>query len=170
MPHAPTALFTHAATFPARSLFPRPQMRSRNSCPFPMSTQPVSTTTVRTNQRMGGRPLPRRPHVYACFWFYQPSERKQHQPVRVVPRTRFGKDLKRHHTLHHLKDETCWLAFTAPPIDTLLGTVPPQKERGSPSPVADARARSSAGAVDVAASGGGGGGGGAGRTTGGGKH
>ncbi|CAN0569168.1 unnamed protein product, partial [Ectocarpus sp. 12 AP-2014] len=44
--------------------------------------------------------------------------------TRVVPRSQLGKDLKRHHTLHHLKDETCWLAFTAPPIDTLFGTVP----------------------------------------------
>jgi len=31
----------------------------------------------------------------------------------VVPRSQLGKDLKRHHTLHHLKDEKCWLAFTA---------------------------------------------------------
>ncbi|CAN0224850.1 unnamed protein product [Ectocarpus fasciculatus] len=50
--------------------------------------------------------------------------------TRVVPRSQLGKDLKRHHTLHHLKDETCWLAFTAPPIDTLFGTVP----SSSPSP------------------------------------
>ncbi|CAN0028247.1 unnamed protein product [Laminaria digitata] len=44
--------------------------------------------------------------------------------TRVVPRSRFGKELKRHHTLHHLKDETCWLAFTVPAIDGLLGTLP----------------------------------------------
>ncbi|CAM9582699.1 unnamed protein product, partial [Ectocarpus sp. 6 AP-2014] len=52
--------------------------------------------------------------------------------TRVVPRSQLGKDLKRHHTLHHLKDETCWLAFTAPPIDTLFGTVPsssPEQQR-----------------------------------------
>lgn len=35
--------------------------------------------------------------------------------------------MKRHHTLHHLRDDSCWLAFTVPPIDHFLGTVPPAR-------------------------------------------
>ncbi|CAM9754519.1 unnamed protein product [Choristocarpus tenellus] len=44
--------------------------------------------------------------------------------TRVVPQSKLWKALKRHHTLHHLKDDSCWLAFTVPPLDTILGTVP----------------------------------------------
>lgn len=45
----------------------------------------------------------------------------------AVPRSRFAKELKRHHTRHHLKDDACWLAFTMPQIDYLLGTVPGER-------------------------------------------
>lgn len=54
----------------------------------------------------------------------------------VVPRSRLGKELKRHHTLHHLKDDACWLAFTAPQIDYLLGTIPGAPEMKPADPVA----------------------------------
>lgn len=81
--------------------------------------------------------------------FRNPRDKKLN---RVVPRSQFGKDLKRHHTLHHLKDESCWLAFTAPPIDKLFGTLPPPpKERAaSTSAAASASAASAtASAADV---------------------
>eukprot|EP00752_Nemacystus_decipiens_P011933 g10583.t1 len=66
--------------------------------------------------------------------------------TRVVPRSQLGKELKRHHTLHHLKDERCWLAFTAPPIDKLFGTLPPStpKERAASTAAAAAAAASAA--------------------------
>lgn len=79
---------------------------------------------------------------------------------RVVPRSQLGKELKRHHTLHHLKDESCWLAFTAPPIDKLFGTLPPPKERDS-----STAAAASASAAGVRSDGGGGGGGGGGESS-----
>lgn len=78
-----------------------------------------------------------------------------------MPRSQFGKGLKGHHTLHHLKDESCWLAFTAPPIDKLFGTLPPPKDRAA-STAAAAAAAADTSAVDVGSDGGGCGGGGGG--------
>ncbi|CAM9274340.1 unnamed protein product [Chrysoparadoxa australica] len=44
--------------------------------------------------------------------------------TRVQPRTAIGRAWKRHHTLHHLKDDRFWLAFIFPWVDNLMGTVP----------------------------------------------
>ncbi|CAN0325695.1 unnamed protein product [Discosporangium mesarthrocarpum] len=58
------------------------------------------------------------------LWKYIRSDNPFSPAGRVVPGTGLGRAVKRHHTLHHLKDERCWFAFTIPPIDTILGTIP----------------------------------------------
>ena len=38
------------------------------------------------------------------------------------PRTRLGRLMKRHHLLHHFKNERFWFGVTNPVVDKLLGT------------------------------------------------
>ena len=45
----------------------------------------------------------------------------------VVPRTALYRRLWRNHRLHHFKNERYWHGFTAPIVDTLMGTNPDPK-------------------------------------------
>lgn len=44
--------------------------------------------------------------------------------VPYVPRTAYVRRIRRHHQLHHFKNEHYWHAFTVPAIDGLMGTGP----------------------------------------------
>jgi hypothetical protein len=41
-----------------------------------------------------------------------------------IPRTAYVRGIRRHHQLHHFKNEHYWHAFTVPAIDRLFGTGP----------------------------------------------
>lgn len=44
--------------------------------------------------------------------------------------------IKKHHVQHHVRDSRCWMSFTCPPLDTLLGTVPGARRGRAPPPPA----------------------------------
>ena len=50
-----------------------------------------------------------------------------------MPKSKFVKNLKNHHMTHHLDDNRCKFAFTAPVLDRLFGTFsardPPRPQR-----------------------------------------
>jgi sterol desaturase/sphingolipid hydroxylase (fatty acid hydroxylase superfamily) len=53
---------------------------------------------------------------------YELTHLAAHVPYR--PKTRFGAFMKRHHLLHHFKNERYWFGVTNPMFDLLLGTWP----------------------------------------------
>jgi 4-hydroxysphinganine ceramide fatty acyl 2-hydroxylase len=53
---------------------------------------------------------------------YELTHFAAHVPYR--PRTRIGAFMKRHHLLHHFKNERYWFGVTNPVFDVLLGTWP----------------------------------------------
>ena len=44
--------------------------------------------------------------------------------TRYVPRSAAARSVRRHHMLHHCRNEAYWLAFIAPGVDALMGTAP----------------------------------------------
>ena len=52
-----------------------------------------------------------------------------HQPIRPV--TWLGRKLKKHHMLHHFKNERYWFGVTARYVDTVLQTNPKQNDVGT---------------------------------------
>ena len=52
-----------------------------------------------------------------------------HQPTR--PLTRLGRKLKKHHMLHHFKNDRYWFGVTARYVDTALRTNPKQNDVGA---------------------------------------
>ena len=70
---------------------------------------------------------------------------------RYRPRSALLRGLRRHHMLHHLRNEGAWLSFSIPAVDALFGTLP---ARASDVPLTPMARR------NAAAGGGGGGGGG----------
>ncbi|KAF8072613.1 hypothetical protein HT031_000273 [Scenedesmus sp. PABB004] len=63
--------------------------------------------------------------------------------TRWLPRSAYLRAVRRHHQLHHLRNEDYWLSFTLPAVDRLFGTLP---ARGSAVPLSDA-ARAAHGAA-----------------------
>ncbi|MBN8207734.1 sterol desaturase family protein [Bacillus sp. NTK071] len=57
--------------------------------------------------------------------FYEWKHYIAHQPI--VPRTKFGKWLKKTHLLHHYKNENYWYGVTNPFVDIILGTFKDEK-------------------------------------------
>jgi sterol desaturase/sphingolipid hydroxylase (fatty acid hydroxylase superfamily) len=53
---------------------------------------------------------------------YEMTHLAAHVPYR--PKTRFGMLMRRHHLLHHFKNEHYWFGVTNPVFDLLLGTWP----------------------------------------------
>nr|WP_240628706.1 sterol desaturase family protein [Bacillus salacetis] len=49
-----------------------------------------------------------------------------HRPIK--PKTRFGKWVKRTHTLHHFKNENYWYGVSTPFVDAIFGTLKEQTE------------------------------------------
>lgn len=49
--------------------------------------------------------------------------------TRYVPpagwRGKWLREVRRHHMLHHMRNENYWLSFSAPQVDALFGTLPP---------------------------------------------
>lgn len=54
--------------------------------------------------------------------YYETTHLAAH--VAYVPRTRWGRYLKRFHRLHHYKNEHYWFGVTHPFMDMLIGTAP----------------------------------------------
>lgn len=44
--------------------------------------------------------------------------------TRYVPKTRYFRQLRQHHALHHLRNEAYWLSFSITAVDALMGTLP----------------------------------------------
>ncbi|MEI7024225.1 sterol desaturase family protein [Paenibacillus sp. y28] len=55
-----------------------------------------------------------------CQLYYQWMHFVSHRPI--VPKTRWGKWMKRKHLLHHHLDEEAWYGVSNPMLDILLGT------------------------------------------------
>lgn len=64
--------------------------------------------------------------LVAYFLFYEWKHYIAHRPIQ--PRTNRGKNIKRHHLLHHFKNENYWFGVTHTSIDKTLGTFKENKE------------------------------------------
>jgi len=64
--------------------------------------------------------------LVAYFLFYEWKHYIAHRPIQ--PRTKRGKNIKRHHLLHHFKNENYWFGVTHTTIDKTLGTFKENKE------------------------------------------
>lgn len=62
-------------------------------------------------------------------------------------RGKWLRDVRRHHMLHHMRNEHYWLSFSAPPVDALFGTLP---ARSSSVPITD-MARTAHGSAAIGA-------------------
>ncbi|MEK3934878.1 sterol desaturase family protein [Sporosarcina sp. FSL W7-1349] len=56
------------------------------------------------------------------FLFYEWKHYVAHRPI--TPRTQLGKRIKKHHLLHHFKNENYWFGVTHMTYDKALGTYP----------------------------------------------
>ncbi|MFS0574052.1 sterol desaturase family protein [Sporosarcina sp. 179-K 3D1 HS] len=56
------------------------------------------------------------------FLFYEWKHYVAHRPI--TPRTQHGKKIKKHHLLHHFKNENYWFGVTHMTYDKALGTYP----------------------------------------------
>ncbi len=54
------------------------------------------------------------------FLYYEWKHYIAHKPIK--PRTAFGRNIKKHHLLHHFKNENYWYGVTHMTIDKTLGT------------------------------------------------
>ena len=64
--------------------------------------------------------------LVAYFLFYEWKHYIAHRPIQ--PRTKRGKNIKRHHLLHHFKNENYWFGVTHTSIDKTLGTFKENKD------------------------------------------
>ncbi|WP_286166252.1 sterol desaturase family protein [Bacillus sp. E(2018)] len=60
------------------------------------------------------------------FFIYEWKHYVAHRPLK--PKTRFGKWIKKTHTLHHYKNENYWYGVSTPFIDVLFGTLKDEKD------------------------------------------
>ncbi|MBN3555536.1 sterol desaturase family protein [Fictibacillus nanhaiensis] len=60
------------------------------------------------------------------FFIYEWKHYVAHRPLK--PKTRFGRWIKKTHTLHHYKNENYWYGVSTPFIDVLFGTLKDEKE------------------------------------------
>lgn len=60
------------------------------------------------------------------FFVYEWKHYVAHRPLK--PKTRFGRWIKKTHTLHHYKNENYWYGVSTPFIDVLFGTLKDEKE------------------------------------------
>ncbi|WP_124069297.1 sterol desaturase family protein [Filibacter tadaridae] len=58
--------------------------------------------------------------LVAYFLFYEWKHYIAHKPIK--PRTRLGKNIKKHHLLHHFMNENYWFGVTHTSFDKTLGT------------------------------------------------
>ncbi|AIY04525.1 fatty acid hydroxylase [Planococcus sp. PAMC 21323] len=49
-----------------------------------------------------------------------------HRPIK--PKTKFGKNVKKLHILHHFKNENYWYGVSTPFVDVLFGTLKDEKD------------------------------------------
>ncbi|WP_394173769.1 sterol desaturase family protein [Guptibacillus hwajinpoensis] len=63
--------------------------------------------------------------LMSMLLFYEWKHYIAHQPI--VPKTNFGKWLKKTHLLHHYKNENYWYGVTNPFVDMILGTFKDEK-------------------------------------------
>jgi sterol desaturase/sphingolipid hydroxylase (fatty acid hydroxylase superfamily) len=64
--------------------------------------------------------------LVAYFLFYEWKHYIAHKPIQ--PRTKMGKNIKKHHLLHHFKNENYWFGVTHTSFDKTLGTFKQNKE------------------------------------------
>ncbi|NYF26279.1 sterol desaturase family protein [Sporosarcina sp. JAI121] len=64
--------------------------------------------------------------LVAYFLFYEWKHYIAHKPIQ--PRTQMGKNIKKHHLLHHFKNENYWFGVTHTTFDKRLGTFKENKE------------------------------------------
>lgn len=64
--------------------------------------------------------------------YYQWKHYVSHRPISPV--TRWGKQIKKWHLLHHHMDEKAWYGVSNPIVDIMLGTNRPQKSKVSDAP------------------------------------
>ena len=60
------------------------------------------------------------------FLYYEWKHYIAHKPIQ--PRTKMGKNIKKHHLLHHFKNENSWFGVTHTSFDKTLGTFKENKE------------------------------------------
>ncbi|MEG0383385.1 sterol desaturase family protein [Solibacillus cecembensis] len=58
--------------------------------------------------------------LVAYFLYYEWKHYIAHRPIQ--PRTNLGKNIKKHHLLHHFKNENYWFGVTHTSFDKTLGT------------------------------------------------
>lgn len=59
------------------------------------------------------------------FFVYEWKHYVAHRPLK--PKTRFGRWIKKTHTLHHYKNENYWYGVSTPFIDVIFGTLKDEK-------------------------------------------
>lgn len=64
--------------------------------------------------------------LVAYFLYYEWKHYIAHKPIQ--PRTKIGKNIKKHHLLHHFKNENYWFGVTHTSFDKTLGTFKEGKE------------------------------------------
>lgn len=64
--------------------------------------------------------------LVAYFLYYEWKHYIAHKPIQ--PRTKMGKNIKKHHLLHHFKNENYWFGVTHTSFDKTLGTFKENKE------------------------------------------
>ena len=64
--------------------------------------------------------------VISYFLYYEWKHYVAHKPIQ--PRTQLGKNIKKHHLLHHFKNENYWFGVTHTTFDKTLGTFKLQDE------------------------------------------
>ncbi|MBE1556981.1 sterol desaturase/sphingolipid hydroxylase (fatty acid hydroxylase superfamily) [Filibacter limicola] len=64
--------------------------------------------------------------LVAYFLYYEWKHYFAHKPIQ--PRTKIGKNIKKHHLLHHFKNENYWFGVTHTSFDKTLGTFKESKE------------------------------------------
>jgi sterol desaturase/sphingolipid hydroxylase (fatty acid hydroxylase superfamily) len=60
------------------------------------------------------------------FFIYEWKHYVAHRPLK--PKTRFGRWIKKTHTLHHYKNENYWYGVSTPFIDVIFGTLKDEKD------------------------------------------
>lgn len=78
----------------------------------------ITTDFVITNSFLTG--------LIIFFLFYEWKHYVAHRPIK--PLSPWGKWMKKHHLLHHFKNENYWFGVTTPTYDFLLGTFKNQKK------------------------------------------
>jgi len=85
----------------------------------------------------GGLSSPFLPSVLSSYWasgllyeFAHFAAHTRYAPAGRAWPARWLRAVRRHHLLHHCRSEAHWLAFTAPGVDALFGTLPDRRAGG----------------------------------------